>query len=223
MRPRALVLVSVAAIALAACSGPESDPLVTIPPGKGADTALAAVDELVNAVNAAEFSDASRLAVPHQAALASLAEGATFGDVAEALRQGDEEVAANFWAGFAQGTGSFLTGTVDLAADGTIVESGVEFEAVQVTPESSGTRTILLRDVDGFRIDLFASFGAGLADKMTPTVERLLGTQTADSRLILTELQEIVPSLLAAAGLPGTPGDVSQQLLALVEVITRVG
>ncbi len=79
-----------------------------------------------------------------------------------------------------------------------------------------------MRDVDGYRIDLFASFGAGLADKMISPVERLLGTQTSDARLILTELQGIVPSLLAAAQLPDTPGDVSQQLLALVEVITRV-
>jgi hypothetical protein len=41
--------------------------------------------------------------------------------------------------------------------------------------------------------------------------------------LILARLQDIVPSLLVAAELAGTPGDVSQQILALIEVITRVG
>jgi uncharacterized protein (DUF2252 family) len=57
---------------------------------------------------------------------------------------------------------------------------------------------------------------------MVAPVERLLSTQTDDARLILVDLKEIVPSLLAAAGQPDTPSEVSQQLLALVEVITRV-
>jgi hypothetical protein len=41
--------------------------------------------------------------------------------------------------------------------------------------------------------------------------------------MILAGLQEIVPSLFVAASLPGTTGRASQQLLALIEVITRVG
>jgi hypothetical protein len=57
---------------------------------------------------------------------------------------------------------------------------------------------------------------------MNGPVERLLTTQTAEARLILAELQEIVPSLLVAAGLPDTTPEMSQQILALVEVITRV-
>ena len=61
-----------------------------------------------------------------------------------------------------------------------------------------------------------------LAARMTGPIERLLSTQTAESRLILAELQEIVPSLLVAANLPDTTPVISQQILALVEVITRV-
>lgn len=216
------VVVGLALVVVAGCGGGEADPEVTIPPGRGADSALGAVEGLVSAIDDGDFTGASHLAVPGHAALASLAEGATFDVVAEALREGDEEVAANFWAGFAQGAGSFLTGPVEATVEGTMTQDPLTFDQVAVTPESGGTRSVLVRDVDGYRIDLFASFGAGLADKMISPVERLLSTQTSDARLILTELQGIVPSLLAAAQLPDTPGDVSQQLLALVEVITRV-
>jgi hypothetical protein len=102
-------------------------------------------------------------------------------------------------------------------------EGGLEFHVVEVQLADGGTRTILVRDEGGFRVDLFASFGAGLADKMIAPAERLLSTQTEEARMILAGLQEIVPSLFVAASLPGTTGGASQQLLALIEVITRVG
>lgn len=218
MRIEALLLV----LALVACSGETTETVVTIAPGQGESSPVAAVDALVAAINVPDFAEASRLAVPGQAAMASLAEGASFAEVAEALRSGDEEVAANFWAGFAQGTGSFLVDPVIAEESGTHTESGIVFTLVDVTPPGGDSRRLLLRDQDGYRIDLFASFGPGLADKMIAPVERLLVTQTDDARLILSNLKDIVPSLLAAARQPGTPSDVSQQLLALVEVITRV-
>jgi hypothetical protein len=213
----------VLAILVVACGGenPEVEP--TIAPGEGAESAVAAVEELVTAINAAEFADASRLAVPGQAALAALAEGATFGEVARSLSEGDEEIAANFWTGFAQETGSFLTGNISVVDDGTVDQDEAEFHLVMVTPPDGGARSILVRNVDGYRVDLFASFGSGLADKMISPVERLLATQTADAQMILAELQGIVPSLHVAASLPGTTPAASQQLFALIEVITRVG
>lgn len=221
LRLESLVLAGL--LALAACSGDTADPVDSVPPGEGAGSPSEAVTELVAAINVPDFSDASRLAMPGHAALASLAEGATFGDVAEALREGDEDVAANFWAGFAQGAGSFLTGDITVTDGGTVSRDDIEFHQVSVSPEAGGNRSVLIQESNGYRIDLFASFGAGLADKMMGPVERLLNTQTEDSRLIMANLRAIVPSLLAASELPGTSGEVSQRLLALVEVITRVG
>ncbi|MGD2102419.1 MAG: hypothetical protein PVG83_09310 [Acidimicrobiia bacterium] len=210
-------------LVLAACSSDQTGETAgTIPPGEGGESAAGAVESLVSAINAPDFGEASRFAMPGQAALASLAEGAAFVDVADALRSGDQEVAANFWAGFAQGSGRFLVGSVEAANAGTHSEDEIEFTIVEVTPPDGDSRQVLMREENGWRIDLFASFGSGLADKMIAPVERLLGTQTDDARLILTELKTIVPSLLAAAHQPGTPTDVAQQLLALVEVITRV-
>jgi len=223
MRLKADSLALALALAAAACSGDATPPAESIVAGPGADTPIEAVDGLVRAINEPDFVAASRLAVPDQAALASLAEGATFGAVAEALRQGDEEVAANFWSGFAQGAASFLTEDVVVTEDETFTQDDLQFHQLAVTPAAGESRSLLVRNADGYRVDLFASFGAGLSDKMIAPVERLLVTQTDDARLILARLQSIVPSLLAAARLPGTPGDVSQRLLALVEVITRVG
>ncbi len=208
---------------LAACSQPDVETVVSITPGEGAESPSAAVDELVRAMNEPDFADASRLAMPAQAALAALAEGAGFDDVADALRRGDEEVAANFWAGFAQGAGDFLSGTVTTADEGPVTLRDIDFWAVEVLPTDGGTRMIMVREDVGYRVDLFASFGGGLADKMAAPVERLLTTQTDDARFILYRLQDIVPSLLVAAELPGTSSAVSQQILSLVELITRVG
>jgi hypothetical protein len=218
-RVRALALLLL--LLACSCSGAPEQQGET-PSGTAADSALGAVDGLIDAIQKPDFDTAARLAMPGQAALASLAEGATFGEVAEALEQGDDDVAANFWAGFAQGAGTFLTGNVATSEDGVVTESGIDFHTVTVTPPDSGSRTVLVREDDGYRIDIFASFGAGLAARMTGPVERLLSTQTAESRLILAELQEIVPSLLVAANLPDTTPVISQQILALVEVITRV-
>jgi hypothetical protein len=211
-----------AIVVLAACGGGAGDPEPSPVPSVGADTPVAAVEELVEAINAPDFANASRLAVPGQAALAALAEGATFGEVASSLSEGDTDVAANFWAGFAQGTASFLAGDVTAVEDGTVEQDGVTFHRVVVTPPDGDSRTLLIREDDGYRIDLFASFGPGLADKMIGPVERLLNTQTGEAGLILSELQDIVPSLLASASLPGTTPETSQQLIALIEVITRV-
>ena len=74
----------------------------------------------------------------------------------------------------------------------------------------------------GFRsLDLFASFGGGMAARMIQPAERLLITQTDDSRLILAELRAVVPSLTVAASNPELLPEVINDLTRLIEVITR--
>lgn len=220
MRTRRLLVV--VALVMGACGGGEENAAPSGTVGPGGDTPQEAVSELVDHLNEPDFSAASDLAVPNHAALASLAEGATFGEVADALRSGDTTVAANFWAGFAQGTGIYLTGIISTGEGPVITQDGVEFLTVVVTPESEDDRVMMVRDVDGYRIDLFASFGPGLADKMLPPVKRLLSTQTDDARVIISELKDIVPSLIVAGNQPGLSPVVVQQLIQLIELITRV-
>lgn len=218
----ALTLVAACLTLAGACrSGTsEADPDT---PGPGAASPIEAVQELVGALNDGDFTAASSLAVPGHAALASLAEGATFGQVAEALRADDAAVAANFWGGFAQGAGSYLTDSVEIEESGTVSSGGLEFHVITVKPPSEADREMLTRDSDGYRIDLFASFAPGLSQRMVGPVKRLLTAQTADSRLVLTELKNIVPSLMIAAERPDQPPDVVQSVLRLIELITRVG
>lgn len=217
----ALVIMAACLVAIGACRADtsEADPAAR---GSGAASPSEAVEELVSALRDGDFAAASSLAVPGHAALASLAEGATFGQVAEALRSDDAAVAANFWGGFAQGAGAYLTESIEVEETGTVSSDGLEFHVVRVMPPSEADREVLARDSDGYRIDLFASFAPGLSQRMVGPVERLLVAQTADSRLVLTELKGIVPSLLVAAERPDQPPDVVQSVLRLIELITRV-
>jgi hypothetical protein len=191
--------------------------------GNEATTPVAAVEELRSMLIAGDFVSAGALAVPNQAALASLGEGASFGQVADAITDGDAEIAANFWSGFGQGVGEVLNSELAIEDRGSITESGVEFFLVGVTPAQGTERLIMTRDVDGQRIDLFASFGAGLAQRMLSPVEILLGTSSADSAVILDALQDVVPSLLVSATDPSLSPEAVQGVLQLVELITRVG
>jgi hypothetical protein len=211
----------VLALGLAACgSGTEAGTTVTVAPG--AESPVAAVEELRTRLVAGDFDAAGALAVPDQAILASLAEGASPSLIATALEDGDGEVAANFWSGFAQGVGTAFNGEMSVEEVGSVTERGVEFFLVGVTPEGGEQRLMVTRDVDGQRIDLFASFGAGLAEGMISPVELLLGSSSPDARTILAALQDVVPSLVVAATDPSLSPEAVQRILQLIEVITRV-
>jgi hypothetical protein len=207
-------------LTVSACTGNEPSSGTD---GNGATSPVAAVEELRSMLIAGDFASAGALAVPNQAALASLGEGASFGQVADAITDGDAEIAANFWSGFGQGVGEVLNSELAIEDRGSTTESGVEFFLVGVTPAQGTERLIMTRDVDGQRIDLFASFGAGLAQRMLSPVEILLGTSSADSAVILDALQDVVPSLLVSATDPSLSPEAVQGVLQLVELITRVG
>ncbi|MDP9494585.1 MAG: hypothetical protein M3P87_05030, partial [Actinomycetota bacterium] len=209
-------------VAVLACGG-GGNTETSITRGPGAESAVAAVETLSDLLIEGDFAGASSLAMPGQAALASLAEGATSGEVADALRTGDEAIAANFWSGFAQGFGEVLSGDFTVEEIGPQTESDVEFFLVSVTPESGSPRRLVTQDVDGYRVDLFASFGAGLAERLISPIEILVDSPIGDNAVILGALQEVVPSLLLAASDETLGSDAVQAVLRLVEVITRVG
>ena len=206
---------------LVAC-GDSSDADVVQGFGPGGSNPEAAVRDLVAHLDAAEFNEASDLSVPGHAALASLAEGASFSAVASALALEDTTVAANFWAGFAQGSALFLQGEIATQEEEVVNHAGIEFHGILVLPEENTERVMYTRDVDGWRIDVFASFGAGLAGRMVPQVERLLAADTDDAMLIRGELSQIVPSLHVAAGGDDLPPQFRQEILRLIEVISRI-
>jgi hypothetical protein len=209
------------ALLAVACSGATGSTTITV--GEGASSPEEAVAELRSLLSEGDFAAASSLAVPDQAALASLAEGASTGEVADALESDDAEVVASFWEGFAQGAGDTFTGEATIEERGTTSEGGVEFYLVGLTPQSGVEQMIVTREIDGQRIDLFASFGAGLAEDMRSPVEIMLGSLGADSNVVLAALQDVVPSLLVAASDDSLSPETVQEILQLVELITRVG
>lgn len=190
--------------------------------GPGADSPQEAVTELIDDLEHARFGEAADLSVPGHAALASLAEGASYADVAAALRLEDTAVAANFWAGFAQGSASFLKDDVTVTEGGVVTEDTMELPAIEVVGEGEAKRTVYAQEVDGWRVDVFASFGAGLAGRMLDPVERLLGVESDDADLIRESLTGIVPSLHVAAQASDLPPELSQNVLRLIELISRV-
>ena len=218
--PKVLFLVLV--LVVGACGG-NGDGAPTITTGPGAESAEAAVEELRTHLNDGDFASASALAVPNQAALASLAEGATFSQVARALEGGDAQVAANFWSGFAQGVGETFPPGAAVAAAGTTNESGVDFFLVEVSSGSGTERLVVTQDIDGHRIDLFASFASGFAGRLISPIEILLTSLTEDAVLILSEMKTTVPSLLVASSDESLTPDAVQEILQLIELITRAG
>lgn len=209
------------AVMLASCSG-DSDPLSTTTP-TGAASPEAAVTQLKSALSRGDFDEAARMAVPDQAALASLAEGATFAEVASAIAGSDAAVASNFWSGFAQGIGDVFDSGLAVESAGTALEGETEFYLVSVIASDGGARRMVTQDIDGHQIDLFASFGAVLAGRLLSPVEILLASATEDTFVILEALNEVVPSLLVAAQEEGIPPAAVQDILQLVELISRVG
>jgi hypothetical protein len=191
-------------------------------PAPGAESPEAAVSELIEALAAGEFNDAVPLGVPGQAALAALAEGAAVADVAAALRESDSLIASNFWSGFAQSVGLWLTGAPVVAGSEQGEAEGIPFGLVSVQSGSGPERILMTRDVGGHRVDIFATFGPSLASRLYPQVERLLETPGEDASLVLAALQEQVPSLHMATQTPGLAPNVVQDILLLIELITRV-
>ena len=219
MRPSFVAIVGVLAL-IAACGGDDGSGAPDQgPPGDP----VAAVTMLSSALAEGDFLTAAELSVPGQAVLMALAEGATVSQVVRSLDEGGAEVAANFWTGFAQGAGGVLTLPLEVVESGTVTEGGLEYRRVSITPEGGEPRTLYLRDVDGWKVDLFASFAGVLSSRLQAASEVLVNSGNEDAIRILSALGDIVPSLLVAAGDPAaTPGE-SQNLLKLIEVITRVG
>lgn len=210
----------VVALVLVSCAGGQgADPEDGF--GSGADSAEAAVTDLLAHLKSGEFSAALPLTIQGQAVLASLAEGATVEDVADGLRDGDEVIANNFWSGFAQTVEPALLDAPVVVGSSAATVEDVAFTVVTVGG-GGVERTFSTRDVDGYRIDIFATFGPSLAGRLYPPVERLFDSADPDAVYILGAMRDQVPSLHVAAQTPGLAPNIVQDILQLIELITRI-
>lgn len=209
-------------VLVAGCS---NDPAVeTTLPSPGELDPEGVVRALLADVKAGRFEHAATLTDTGQAALLTLAEGADASDVVESLADQGEAVAANFWSGFAQ----TIAPDDDPAA--WEVEVGEETDAggrtfvpVTVVAAEDDERTFFLRRDGVWKVDMMATFGPILAERLTTPVESLLSSANADASEVLGRLLESVPSLQVAATNSDLPSSTHQALLAMIERITRAG
>lgn len=219
MWSKKFLAVAVLIAACGACSG-SGEPGEQA--GSGAETAEQAVGDLFAMLAAGEFGSAADLAVPEQSALAALAEGASVGDVASGLRDGDAGIASNFWSGFAQSIDSLLGEGVEVVGSSSTTAQDVDFTVVEIVTGSGDVHHIATREVDGHRVDLFATFGPSLASRLYPQIELLFDEPSEDASFVLARMREQVPSFYMAAETPNLAPNVVQDLLQLIELITRL-
>ncbi len=220
MIPLSRLLLVVLLLAGVACRGEEPIPDETVPsdldPAGVVRTVLLAVDE-------GRFDDTPPLTDLAQAGLLTLAEGADANDVVDALGSG-EAVAANFWSGFAQTLDpAFEPDALELEVGDTITEEGHQYVAVTATPPAGDPLTFVVRREGGWRIDLMATFGPVLAERLIPPVEALLSSANTNAGVVLAELRRAAPSLRVAADSPTLAPESHQSILTLLERVTRTG
>lgn len=208
-----------ALLVVAACFGDAGSPDTTLP----ADLdPVGVVGALFAAIDEGRFDDTTALTDVEQASLVSLAEGADASEIVGALEEDADAVAANFWSGFAQ------TLDADFDPDGVALEAGerIELEGrtwvpVTVRGVTDTDRIFYLRNDEGWKIDLMATFGHILAERLVPRVEALLSSANTNAATIIGLLRESAPSLQVAAQHPDLDLATHQALLALLERVTR--
>lgn len=216
-----LPLMLVAVLAVACSDAPATDDS-TIPSGDLDPEGV--VRTLLADVHAGRFEDAAALTDTEQAALLTLAEGAHATDVTESFEDGGTAVAANFWSGFAQTLDPVDdTSQWQVEAGEELSEGGETFVAVDVVPAESDGRTFFLRRDGTWKVDMMATFGPILAERLTPPVESLLSSANANAASVLSRLVDSVPSLRVAEANTELPPATHQAVLGLIERITRAG
>lgn len=207
-------------VLLTACSD-EPPTETTVPENLGPE---ATVRTLLGDIQAGEFEKAAALTDTEQAGLLTLAEGADATDVVEALEDGGEAVAANFWSGFAQ---TLEPGDQPenwpIAVGEEVTQGDLVFVPIEVVPPDGEERIFYLRRDGTWKIDMMATFGPILAERLAPPVETLLSSANPNASTVLSLLVESVASLQVAAAHSELEPDTHQSLLALIERITRAG
>lgn len=195
----------VAALALiAACGGSPSGSVTTFAPAAAPENVAS---QVLEGVGSGRFDEAARLTLLEQMPWVALMEGATAAEASGLLDQAEAGVAANFWEGFGEGElGPFQVEEVTHRSI-----DGVEFALVSVTGTSAASRLVLIDD-DGWKVDVVASFGAGLADRLLEAVQVAETATGPGANRLRQALGDQIPSVRIAMTEPGLPPEVADSL-----------
>lgn len=182
----------------------------------GAESAVAAVEELLDALRRRDFDAASTTVAPGQMTLVFLVEG---GSVADAASIDEGEVARNFWAAFADALGPEALAQLAPVegAPTTFVARQIEFAAVPVAVTDESRSFVARRTESGWKVDVLASFAAVIGSRYAPAIERAIGGPEAS--ILEPDLLIQKPSFEAVLQLPGITGSLQQAMLLSVELL----
>jgi len=170
------------------------------------------VEALLEAVDGGDFAGAAALTLTDQLAWVVMAEGGTLTQAAGLSQAGLDEVAANYWQGFSE--------TVELEGVGVrAVDEQQIRESRFAIVALNGKLQLILRDSEGWRVDIIASFAPTLVNRLieaAKVVEANQGDQATSMKTILVDQR---PSVEAAAGQLGLPEATRADLLSLLEML----
>jgi hypothetical protein len=205
---------------LAACSGGAGSQDDSPDLGELADPedVVAAVIEALNEDDprrAADLSDAA------QVPLLAIAEGLGARGLSQLTTADLDLVATNFWSGFAAQLRSSLGASDLVIGDMTIIEVGdSRFAVVDLErPADASVRRLVLREtVDGWVVDLVASFPFPLLARVPEAADISRSVGDAAFRRTLVEMED---SILLVLDDPDVAPQVHQAALAALESIGR--
>lgn len=169
-------------------------------------------EAFLEALRVGDYGAGAALTFTDQLAWVVMAEGGSLTQAADLLDAGLEQVAVNYWQGFAE-----TTQLTDIEVRG-VEESeirGARFAIVSL----DGRLRLILRNADGWRVDIIASFAPTLVNRLieaAQVVEANPGDQATTMRGMLAEQR---PSVEAASGQPGLPEATRTDLLLLLEML----
>lgn len=193
-------------------------------PEDGADDvdAAAMITNVIDLMRSERFGDIAPLTDERQAKLLLLLEGVPPDDLIPRLDEPDEQVAANFWEGFAEVSTGALSDGATVTAEGGIDIGSEPGQAVTITLDDGRQRRWVVK-TSGERavVDLFASFASSFAGTLIEPVDRLLSDESEDGRRLLAALVTEIDSLEVAANDPNITTTEQQEIITLIERISR--
>ncbi|HEY7565649.1 MAG TPA: hypothetical protein VIA81_12050 [Acidimicrobiia bacterium] len=187
------------AVFMTGCSGEAVTAVTSVSSGLAPPEQVAA--QLLAAIATGQAQAAADLTVQEQMPWLAMAEGASIQQAAGLLEEGSEQVAINYWQGFAAGApeAGLEVGEVEQ-----IDEGNHRFALVGLEPASD--LTLVLRLDQEWMVDVVASFGASLATRLAEAVEVLVANTGPDADLLTGVIVEQRDSIEVAIDAVG-PGD----------------
>lgn len=183
---------------------------------------------VMEAVLNGDTASAADSTVHEQMPWLAMAEGASIQQAADVLDAGARQVAINYWQGFSEGSGlpDLAVGRVSEANVGSHRFASITFDSgtfgAGTVGSSKGLR-LVLRLEDQWRVDVIASFGAALAERLRDALDIVAANRGSDAER-LAELISNQRDSVAVASESSNLNDPSRQALEdLAEAIDLLG